>query len=194
MRAIPLMTPRPGTGRALPTPTVRSMVVRQAVDLRPAGNTIAIRTVSDNPFEDSRSVSVVTQASGGMSSAPASMTSKGILHSMLPGLGETATAEVTKDQGAVNQALTFLTSATEDVTGAIAQRYGARAAAAEAQARQAEAQASQARSQADLAMAKMRQGVMATSADIGGVKVNIPLILLGVGLLGGAYFLSKRSK
>ena len=60
-----------GMGRRLPVARAVTSVVQQEVDMRPAGNTIAVETVSDNPFEDNARIEVVSQASGGGYEVPA---------------------------------------------------------------------------------------------------------------------------
>jgi hypothetical protein len=73
--------------RALPTPIVNTLQTQQPVDLKPMGNTVAVIASAQNPFTQSANVTVVTQASGGMAKAPAFMQSRGLVHSMMPGLG-----------------------------------------------------------------------------------------------------------
>lgn len=199
MRAMPMLTPKPGTGRALPTPIVQSAIVEQTVDLKPAGNTVAIKTVADNPFESNNKVKIVTQASGGMSPAPASMTSRGILHSFLPGLGETSTEEKAKDP-TVLDVVTGGVKAASDVFTAREQtratQYQSKAAEMDAQARMLEAEAAKARAQADAEIARIGTGQRvwdATSIQTPMGKMNWGLILLGVGGLGlVAYLASKK--
>lgn len=169
MRAVPMLTPNPGTGRALPTPQVKSAVVRQVVDLKPAGATIAIRTVADNPFESSKPVSIVTQASGGMSPAPQSMQSRRIMHSMMPGIGSDVTSTKSVNQASSPTGFQAVASTTLPILDFAAQTYQqmdprAREAATrqeEARARIAEAEASQARWQASQMIdPTTRQGAM----------------------------------
>jgi hypothetical protein len=64
---------------ALPVPQVQKAFVRQQVNLRPAGNTVTITTLADNPFESLAGISVVTQASGGMAKPDRMQQSKGLL-------------------------------------------------------------------------------------------------------------------
>lgn len=64
---------------ALPIPSVQKAVVRQTVNLRPAGNTVTVTTLADNPFESLAGISVVTQASGGMAKPDPMQQSKGLL-------------------------------------------------------------------------------------------------------------------
>jgi hypothetical protein len=66
---------------------VEQAVVRQTIDLKPAGNTVALTTSADNPFASDREVVIVTQSGSGMAPVPASMQSTGIMHRMLPGVG-----------------------------------------------------------------------------------------------------------
>jgi hypothetical protein len=66
---------------------VNTLQTTQPVDLKPMGNTVAVVASAQNPFTQGAAVTVVTQASGGMAKAPAFMQSRGLVHSMLPGLG-----------------------------------------------------------------------------------------------------------
>ncbi len=200
MRAVPMLTPKPGTGHALPTPVVQAAIVEQAVDLKPAGNTIAIKTVADNPFESNNRVSIVTQASGGMSPPPASMTSRGILHSFLPGLGETSTTEKAKDPSVLD-VITGGVKAASDVFTAREQRrateYQSKAAELDAQARMIEAEAAKARAQADREISRIGAGQRvwdATTVQTPIGRMNWGLILLGVGGIGLVAYLASRKK
>lgn len=203
MRALPIPTARPGTGRALPTPVVKSNVVRQAVDMKPQGNTVAITTVADNPFEARQKVTVHTQASGGMSPAPRSMQSRRIQHSMLPGLGQSSTEEQAKDPSAMDY-LKTITDAASDIystrEGTRTEEARSRAAKAEAEARAAEAAAQQSRAEADKLMASIssggRRAYEATNVTIPGTGVSVNWAMLGLGAagLGLAFYLSRRKK
>jgi len=83
---IPSITP--GMGRPLPVPAIRTIMTRQSVDFRPAGNTIAVTALADNPFEGVKTTTVVTQASGGMAQAPRSMQSSSFASKQfMPGMG-----------------------------------------------------------------------------------------------------------
>lgn len=76
----------------------------EQVDLQPGGNTVTVDAPSDNPFEDlAGPVTVVTQASGGMSSPDPRMRSKRIVGrkvarhisaGFLPGMGDGEEIEV----------------------------------------------------------------------------------------------------
>lgn len=76
----------------------------ERVDLQPGGNTVTVDAPSDNPFEDlAGPVTVVTQASGGMSSPDPRMRSKRIVGrkiarhisaGFLPGMGDGEEIEV----------------------------------------------------------------------------------------------------
>lgn len=84
----------------LPTSNYRT----ERVDLQPGGNTVAVDAPSDNPFEDlAGPITVVTQASGGMSSPDPRMRSKRIVgrriathitRGFLPGMGDGEEIEV----------------------------------------------------------------------------------------------------
>ena len=79
--------------RSLPSARVQTMVVRQPVNLRPMGNTVALSVPAEMPFM-SRNISVQTQASGGMAKADPSQQSKrlrGMFMNGLSGLSGTAT-------------------------------------------------------------------------------------------------------
>lgn len=73
--------------KRMPTPVVERAVVQQTIDLKPAGNTVAVTTSADNPFAGDREVVIVTQASTGMAPPPVSMQSTHLQHRMLPGMG-----------------------------------------------------------------------------------------------------------
>lgn len=189
MRAVPIPVAHPGAGHALPTPVVRSNFVNQTVDLKSSGNTIAVTTLADNPFESGQNVTVVTQASGGMSPAPRSMQSRGILHSFMPGIGESATETQAKDDStpAWQHLLTTGAGITETV-------FQDRIAQQEARAREADARAAEARAQADIARANA-DGIMArTTANVGGFQFNWALVGAGVLGLGVAWFLMRGKK
>lgn len=197
MRALPLITPNPGTGRVLPTPVVRSAVVNQVVDLKPAGNTIALTTTSDNPFESNRKISVVTQASGGMASAPASMRSHRLAHSFMPGLGETATGEAAVKQNAGSVFTDTLTAA----GNAFTQYNQSQVAEQQRLAQEAEARAAEWKARADIEQSKTQQIIAAggrafdaTNVSVGGYKFNWALVGLGVVGVGVAIYLSKKKK
>ncbi|NEN87969.1 MAG: LPXTG cell wall anchor domain-containing protein [Okeania sp. SIO3H1] len=196
MRATPLITTQPNV---LPTPQVKTNIVKQTVDLKPAGNTVAIKTVADNPFEGGSAVSVVTQASGGMSPAPASMQSKGIMHSFMPGLGDTNTVEKSQEPGAG----TILTSAITAAGDVFAQRTQAqiaeqkrRESEAQARAQEWKSRADMERSRTDRILAAGGRAVDATSFTVPGTGFKVNWLLLGVGALaiGGAVMLKRRKK
>jgi len=155
--------------------------------MKPAGNTIAVTTLADNPFESGQNVTVVTQASGGMSPAPPSMQSKGILHSFMPGIGQSATETVAKDDS--EPAWKTLLTTGADVTNTVFQD---RIAKQEAAARAADARAAEARAQADIARANADSIMARTTANVGGFQFNWALVGLGVAGLAAVYFLSKK--
>jgi len=180
---------RPGMGRQMPTPQIKTAVVQQAVDLKPVGATVAITTIADNPFEARQPVKVVTQASGGMAAAaPAPRPSRGIMHSMLPGLGESSTAEVSEGWEATAQR-----GVTSAVDTALTREERKRA-EYEAQIADAEARQEEARTRGLLATAgsATRKGILSTSIDLFGMKINLPMLAAGGGLLWFA--LKKRKK
>lgn len=186
MRAVPMITPNPGTGNRLPTPMVKSTVVKQTVDLKPAGATVAIRTLADNPFEGGQRVSIVTQASGGMPNVPESMQSRRIMHSYLPGMGQSATELVAQDQSVPQT----IFSAAQTAAEAYTTREQRRQAEAEAAAEIARQRTERRRISADAAA---RRAILDTSATLpGGFKVNVPLLIIGGGLL--AFALMRRSR
>lgn len=192
MRATPLLTPR--SVNVLPTPVVRSAVVNQVVDLKPAGNTIALTTVSDNPFESNRPISVVTQASGGMASAPASMRSNRLAHKFMWGLGETSTQEVAKTSA--GQVFTDTLTAAGN---AFNQYNQTKISEQERLAQEAEARAAEWQARADIEQSKTQQMLAAgarafeaTNVSVGGFKFNWALVGLGAVGIGLALYLSKK--
>jgi hypothetical protein len=172
---------------------VQTLHASQPVDLKPAGNTVAITTVADNPFTGGRPVSIRTQASGGMPGVPESMQSRGLQHSFLPGLGQSATKEV----GSQREPSTaeVVTGAVSDVATGVTKILTAeeerKRAEAEQAARIAEARAAEARANADVSMARLRSVVDKTSVDIMGMRVNLPLLIGGGALL---YFMLRKRK
>jgi hypothetical protein len=193
MRAVPLLTPRPGMGRALPQPVVQSAIVRQKVDLKPAGNTIAITTASDNPFEGSRPVSVVTQASGGMSPAPRSMQSRRLVHTDMRGLGETATKVGEPATGStVTNFLSTVAGGFNQYTQTQIAEQERKAAEAAARAQEWKARAAIEQSQTDRILYGVRAASDATSTTLFGVKVNWVLLAVGGLAIGGALMLRNK--
>lgn len=183
MRAVPIPTAARGTGRSLPTPVVRSNFVRQTVDLKPAGNTVSVTTLADNPFESGQDVEVVTQASGGMAPPPESMQSKRVMHSFMPGIGQSATETQAKDESGPGGFTQFI-----DTAGGLVNRHFDQQVARE------ERRAAQARAEADIARAQA-DGIMArTTANVGGFQFNWALVALGALGLGAAFMLSRGKK
>lgn len=185
MKDIPIPTHQP---RRLPTPQVKTAIVQQAVDLKPAGATVAITTISDNPYEARQPVRVVTQASGGMAAAaPPPRPSRGLMHSFLPGLGETKTAEVSEDtvnwkkEGA---------NAFSSVLSTFGTREERKLAEQQARIREADARIAATRSAGSV----VRRGILDTSIDLFGMKVNVPMLLAGGGLLAFALMRRKKRK
>ena len=190
MRAVPIMNPRPGMGRALPTPVVQSAIVKQVVDLKPAGNTVAIQTIADNPFEGRKRVSVVTQASGGMSPAPVSMQSKRLVHQRMSGLGETATKEQAKGPSTGEVVTNIFSTATQAYTGYTQQQI----AESERKAAEAAARAQEWQARAAMEQSRTDRLLTATTANVGGFKFNWALMAFGVGLLGVALYMRQNAK
>lgn len=91
MRAIPMRSA--SVARRMPRPVVNTMQAVVPVDLKPSGNTVALTTTSQNPFTDARTLTVKTQASGGMAAAPSEMQSRSIMHQFVPGLGGDANGD-----------------------------------------------------------------------------------------------------
>lgn len=190
MRTTPMPISNPGTGRKMPTPAVTKKVVTQEVDMKPKGNTVAITTTSDNPFER-KNVTVVTQASGGAPGVPASMQSRGIMHSFLPGLGddENGNEKAANEDDGEPWYRDWL-SAGENI---FTSREGRKTSQAQADIAAAKAREAEAEAEAEIARSRTAALINSTSVDTGmGFKVNLPLILLGGGLLAGAYFLSRK--
>lgn len=138
-QTMPLATTQ---ARKLPTPKVTTRHVRQDVDLSPSGNTIAVRTTADNPFtrERANQVSIVTQASPGMSPAPTSMQSRRILHAWMPGMGGLGDTPQAQPSGQ-STAFSALTSAAEGTLSVLSERERRKAQQAEATSDQALAKA-----------------------------------------------------
>jgi hypothetical protein len=65
------------------------MLVAQPVNLKPLGNTVSMTVPAENPFAAGRTITVLTQASGGMAQADPSQRSKSI-RMPFNGLGELA--------------------------------------------------------------------------------------------------------
>lgn len=187
MRAVPIPVATPGTGQPLPTPVVRQKFQRQGVDLKSTGATIAVTTLADNPFESGHDVTVVTQASGGMSPPPPSMQSRGLVHSFMPGIGESATETQAKDNTTSGWQTLLTTGA--GITNTV---FADRIAQQDARAREADARAAEARAQADIARAQADSLMARTTANVGGFQFNWALVALGgVGLLA-AFLLSRK--
>ena len=151
--------------RRLTTPRVTTRVVRQDVDLNPSGNTIAVRTAEENPYARDRrnGVTVVTQASPGMSPAPESMKSRRLMANFMPGiagLGETPPENTaTTSNGSVWSTISDATSGAISVLGEREQRKRAEAEATSAQAlsqaRALEAEAQKIRAEKDSYLAQV---------------------------------------
>lgn len=179
----------------LPTPVVRSNVVSQRVDMRPAGNTIAVTALADNPFEGNQRAVVVTQASGGTAPCPASMASKRVASSgFMPGIGRMGEEEA-KEEDKKNWFETLFTGAKDvygNFTAAEIAEQQRRTAEADARAAEAKAAADMERSRTDRLLSATRKGILDTSINIAGMQVNVLMLAAGGGLLW--YAMSKRGK
>lgn len=168
--------------RRLPRPQVTAATVLQTVNLRPAGNTVTITTLADNPFDDSRPVSVRTQQSGGMARPEGSQVSSSLLHAYLPGLGAepgtVVTAPATKPPGTLD----FLATAAGSAAAMYQQQQAIKLAQAQGEIERARAQAAQ--WQNPLMAMKQRS------------SITMPLLIVAGGALlaAGAIFLARRKK
>lgn len=197
MKAIPIRSV--GGANKLPTPTVNTLHAQEPVDLNPAGNTVSITTTAQNPFVQNRPVSVTTQASGGMAKAPGSMQSSRLLHSFIPGIGESPNA-VNQGRPALagNDTVTAVTTATTDIANAIREGaiapYQAEIAANEAKAEEARARAAGEVARAQAAAARYDAIIMAMGGAGGARKLSTGLLLGGVALLGVAGYMMMQNK
>jgi LPXTG-motif cell wall-anchored protein len=170
--------------RRLPRPQVTAATVLQTVNLRPAGNTVTITTLADNPFDDSRPVSVRTQQSGGMARPEGNQMSRSLLHAYLPGLGAepgtVVSAPATQPPGAMD----FLATAAGSAAAMYQQQQAIKLAQAQAAVEQARAQAVAAQWQNPLMAMKQRS------------SITVPLLIVAGGALlaAGAIFLARRNK
>lgn len=190
----------------MPTPVVRSNVVSQRVDLKPAGNSVAVTALADNPFEGNQAACVVTQASGGAFPCPQSMASKrvattgflpgvaGLGTEFMPGmagLGEDDKEEEDKP-GFWDTTTDFLREGYGMFTDTQIAEQQRRAAEAEARAAESRAAADIERSRTDRMLSATRRGILDTSIGIGGMQVNVVMLAAGAGLLW--YAMSQRGK
>lgn len=181
----------------LPTPVVRSNVVSQRVDMKPAGNSIAVTALADNPFEGRQDACVVTQASGGAFPCPQSMASKRVSTTgFMPGLGRMGEEG---EKGEEKETRPWWETAADVVDSGYGQFTDAQIADQQRRVAEAEARAAEARSAADIERSRTermlstaRRGILDTSISIGGVQVNVPMLAAGAGLLW--YAMSKRKK
>lgn len=215
MKSMPI--PQASTARRLPGAKVQQIMHRQAVDLKPEGNTVAIRTISDNPLEENRPVTVVTQASGGIASAPDAFQSRSLSHSFMPGIGsDTYTTTVAKYGGGTvlagmgnglnglgeeeapngwDKAIDLIKTAGQTYADIETSGDSAKIEAAKARAIEAQEQAKIAQANADVEKSRLMAAMNATNASIGGFKFNVPLLVGGAALLGLAlYMKSKKGK
>lgn len=172
-------------GRRLPTGRVITNVVQQEVDLRPPGNTIAVTTLADNPFEENAAVEVVTQASSGGYEVPANMRSHHLLHSYLPGLGEGEMDAANAVKESANTApgfLDFLTTAATKTGEVLTAREARKAAEAGVQPTSAPT----------TVLSPSGQPITVIPQRGGGMSTTM-LVIGGVALVGlGAFFLMGR--
>lgn len=178
MRALPMQhttdsrLSRP-TITKLPGGVVSKAIVRQTIDLKPYGNTVTVRTLADNPFEDRRPVVVVTQASGGMAKADPTQKSNRLVHAYLPGLGDAAVPATMATPAKPAGAIDFLATAANSAQ----QMYLAQQANQQAQANAA----------SQSALARM-------AANMGASSLTTPLLIIGGGALAVGAFLYLRKK
>jgi len=179
----------------LPTPKVNTAHTVQPMDLKPQGNTVALRTTAQNPFTQGRQVSVYTQQSGGMSKAPAHAQSRRLLNSYLPGLGE--------DPNAANQGTpatnggdwgSHLISAGESYLDFIKTEEQAKIAMAQLEAEKAKAKAAQDNRRAQEAQSRIDAIIAMMGGAQGARKTSTALWVGGLALLGIAGFMMLRNK
>ena len=166
----------------LPRTHVRKDAVLQTVNLRPAGNTVTLTTLADNPFAGGRPISVRTQQSGGMAMPDESQKSRGLLHSYMPGLGADAVPAVQTSAAKPAGAMDFLATA----AGTAAQFYQQQQAI-----KLAEAQAKIAQQNAIAAQWANPLNAMRQRSNI-----TMPLLIVAGGALltAGAIWFSRRGK
>jgi len=164
----------------LPRTHVQKDAVLQTINLKPAGNTVAVTTLSDNPFEGGRMVSVRTQQSGGMARPDQSQVSRTLLHAYLPGLGAESAPVVATTAAKPAGALDFLATAGAAATDLYAQQQAIKLAEAQAKIAQANAAAAQWANP----MNAMKQHS----------SLTLPLLIIGGGALvtAGVIWLSRR--
>lgn len=166
----------------LPTTNVQKDAVLQTINLKPAGNTVTITTLADNPFEGGRAVSVRTQQSGGMARAAGSQVSRTLLHAYLPGLGADAVPVVATPAAKPAGALDFLATAAGTAASVYQQQQ---------QLKLTQAQVDLAKQQALIAQWSNPLTAMGQRSSI-----TIPLLIVAGGALltAGAIFLSRKGK
>jgi LPXTG-motif cell wall-anchored protein len=176
----------------LPTPVVNTLHAREPVDLKPAGNTVAITTTAQNPFALRQSISVRTQASGGMApTAPQAAQSQSLLTRFIPGIGEdpanTGTPAV-QSQAPSGGVMSAITNIFQTGSSAYASQQAAKAEIAKAEQEKAKAEAEGNRTAAIQAQARL-DAILATAG-----KAQPWLLYGGIALLGVAGFLMLRNK
>ncbi len=189
MRAMTIPTNRPiRLGRqepqALPRPMVQRLIVPQTVNLKPMGNTVAVTTLSGNPFEGGQRVSIKTQASGGMAPCPTALGSRSLVHSYLPGIGEDPAPAAPAAPGAMAMFTSALTTGVDMFKTQQATKLTAQ-------------QAALAQQQAAIEAERTKQGMLSQQMSILGQRKSIVIPLLavaGVALLVGGFLWMKKRK
>ncbi len=204
--------------------SVRNKYRREAIDLQPFGNTIAVDTPSDNPFEAAQDVEVVTQMSGGMAGPDARMKSRAVRRHPVTGLpmARPAPSRVARvvpgrvnarqfnapahrqhagfvpglgDDTAPASTASTVSSAVSQAAGAAANIMGSRY---NAQAEAARAKAAQSQAQAEQYRAEGNRitAMLDQSMLNAGQHSTLVFGLLGVGAiaLGAAFFMKSKGK
>jgi hypothetical protein len=166
----------------VPRTHVQKDAVLQTVSLKPQGNTVSVTTLSDNPFEGGRPISVRTQQSGGMARPDQSQMSRSLLHSYMPGLGADSVPAVQASAAKPAGALDFLATAAGTAASVYQQQQAIKL--AEAQAKIAQQNAIAAQWSNPLNAMQQRS------------SITVPLLIVAGGALltAGAIWLSRRGK
>lgn len=166
----------------LPRTHVQKDAVLQTISLKPAGNTVAVTTLSENPFEGGRSISVRTQQSGGMARPDQSQVSRTLLHSYMPGLGDAAVPVVATPAAKPAGALDFLATAAGTAASVYQQQQALQLAQTNAKIAASNALAAQ---YANPLLAMQQRS-----------SITIPLLIVAGGALltAGAIWLSRKGK
>lgn len=186
--------PVPGpVRRALPIPLVSKVIVRQPIDLRPAGNTVAVTTLADNPFEGSQRITVRTQASGGMARPDNRQVSRTLMF-----MGDDTVPAKPKDPpGVLDIFNTLITGATNVFTT----KYNSEVEEAKAKGEEAKSAAKQSGDRTTALLAQLAQPVQAIAKQLEQPvqaiakhkAISLPLLVVGGGalLVAGYLFLKK---